>query len=179
MKEQIEVQGLLIQIEQIHNTDYISLTDIAKQSSTEARFLIMSWMKNANTIDFLEEWECVHNPDFKRDQMVTFREKYRQNRNIITPSVWIEKMNAIGIISKRGRYGGTFAHKDIAINFCYWLSPKFQVWMVKKFQELLQEKFEQNERYLEWLTDKLVRTADDLRVVTEMQKDLLGKKKIT
>ena len=178
MKEKIEVKGLLISIEQINNMDYISLTDIAKQSADQPRFLIMSWIKNSSTLDFLEEWERIYNPSFKRDQMVTFREKYRQNRNILTPSIWIEQMGAVGIISKRGRYGGTYAHKDIALNFCYWMSPKFQVWMVKKFQELMAEKFERNERYLQWLSDKLASSAADVKMIAEEHQRILNEGKL-
>jgi hypothetical protein len=120
--------------------NYISLTDIAKKSDTEAKVLIISWLKNRNTQEFLETWERLHNPDFlKGHQMVTFRDTYLQNRNVLTPQKWIAETNAIGLISKSGRGGGTWAHSDIALNFCYWLSPAFQVFMIKEFQRLKAE----------------------------------------
>lgn len=139
-KQKIQVQELEIRIEKFAVGNYISLTDIAKKSDTEAKVLIISWLKNRNTQEFLETWERLHNPDFlKGHQMVTFRDTYLQNRNVLTPQKWIAETNAIGLISKSGRGGGTWAHSDIALNFCYWLSPAFQVFMIKEFQRLKAE----------------------------------------
>jgi hypothetical protein len=139
-KQKIKVQELEIRIEKFAVGNYISLTDIAKKSDTEAKVLIISWLKNRNTQEFLETWERLHNPDFlKGHQMVTFRDTYLQNRNVLTPQKWIAETNAIGLISKSGRGGGTWAHSDIALNFCYWLSPAFQVFMIKEFQRLKAE----------------------------------------
>lgn len=161
-KQKLNVQGLTITIEQVKDTDYISLTDIAKKSDKEARFLIMSWLKNRSTLEFLETWEELHNPDFKRDQMVTFREKYLQNRNILTPQTWISQTGAIGLVSKSGRYGGgTYAHKDIALNFCYWLSPSFQVYLIKEFQRLKEEEF--SKKNLEWHIERITNLVDETR----------------
>ncbi len=141
-KKKIEVQGLEITI---NKDDYISLTDLAKKSDSEARFIIRSWLKNSNTLEFLETWEILHNQNFKRDQMVTFRLDSQSNSKVVTPQKLIEKTNAIGIVSKSGRYGGTYAHSDIALNFAYWLSPSFQVYFIKEFQRLKKETSE-----LEW-----------------------------
>lgn len=139
-KQKIKVQELEIRVEKFAVGNYISLTDIAKKSDTEAKVLIISWLKNRNTQEFLETWERLHNPDFlKGHQMVTFRDTYLQNRNVLTPQKWIAETNAIGLISKSGRGGGTWAHSDIALNFCYWLSPAFQVFMIKEFQRLKAE----------------------------------------
>jgi hypothetical protein len=161
-KQKINVQGLTITIEQVKDSDYISLTDIAKKSDKEARFLIMSWLKNRSTLEFLETWEELHNPDFKRDHLVTFKDKYLQNRNILTPQNWISETNAIGLVSKSGRYGGgTYAHKDIALNFCYWLSPSFQVYLIKEFQRLKEEEF--SKKNLEWHIERITNLVDETR----------------
>ena len=160
-KKTLTVQGLSITIEMVKEQDYVSLTDIAKQSDKEARFLIMAWMKNSSTLEFLETWEALHNPNFKRDQMVTFKEKYLQNRNILTPQTWVNEAGAIGIISKSGRGGGTLAHKDIALNFCYWLSPSFQVYFIKEFQRLKEEEYSQ--KSLEWHIERITNLVDETR----------------
>ena len=161
-KKTINVQGLSITIEQVKENDYVSLTDIAKQSDKEARFLIMSWIKNSSTLEFLETWESLHNANFKRDQMVTFKEKYLQNRNILTPQTWIAEVGAIGLISTKGRYGGgTLAHKDIALNFCYWLSPSFQVYFIKEFQRLKEEEY--SKKSLEWHIERITNLVDETR----------------
>lgn len=160
-KTKIEVQGLLISVEQVRDEDYISLTDIAKKSSEEPRFQINSWLKNRSTLEFLETWETLHNPGFKRDQMVTFRDHYLQNRNLLTPQRWVEETGAVGIVSKSGRYGGTWAHKDIALNFCYWLSPSFQVYLVKEFQRLKEEEF--GRQNLEWHVQRLTELVEEAR----------------
>ena len=122
----------------------------------------MSWMKNQSTLEFLETWEALHNPDFKRDQMVTFRDKYTRNRNSLTPQIWIKETGAIGIISKSGRYGGTWAHSDIALNFCYWLSPAFQVYLIKEFQRLKEEEF--NRKNLDWHIERITNLVDETRI---------------
>ncbi|MEM6965212.1 MAG: KilA-N domain-containing protein [Bacteroidota bacterium] len=133
----IEVQGLTIRIERVDSSNYISLTDIAKvRESSEPRFLIRSWIKNTSTQEFLSEWEGLHNKKFKRDQMNTFRIESQSNSYIPSIKKYIEATQAIGIESRSGRYGGTYAHSDIALNFMYWLSPKFQVWFIKEFQAL-------------------------------------------
>jgi len=159
--EIIEVQGLQIRVEPINQAEYICLTDIAKQSDTRAAVLIGSWIKNSNTLLFLEQWEKLHNPDFKVHQMVNFRMTAQQNRYVATPQKYIKETGAIGIISKSGRYGGTYAHKDIALNFCYWLDPAFQVFLIKAFQELLHREF--SRQNLEWHISKLTDNVDEMR----------------
>ena len=118
-------------------------------------------MKNLNTIDFLLEWEKVHNSDFKVDQIVSFRNKYSTNKNVLTPQKWVKEMNAIGIVSTSGRYGGTFAHKDIALEFCTWISPAFKVHLIKAFQELLEQEY--SKRNLEWHISKITDNIDEVR----------------
>lgn len=93
--------------------------------------------------------------------MVTFKDKYLQNRNILTPQRWIEETNAIGLISRSGRGGGTLAHKDIALNFCYWLSPSFQVYFIKEFQRLKEVEF--STKSLEWRVERITNLVDETR----------------
>ena len=134
-KNKIIVDGTTIRI---NKEGYVCLTDIAKRSieDTEPIVALRAWLKNSNTLLFLQTWENKKNTNFKLNQMVQFRMKAADNRNYATPQKYIEETGAIGITSKSGRYGGTFAHSDIALNFCYWLSPEFQVYLMEEFQRL-------------------------------------------
>lgn len=160
-KKTINVQGLAITIEQVKEDDYISLTDIAKQSTEEPRFVIQNWMKNNSTISYLWEWELLHNPKLNRVHLHTVLEMTASNRFVMSPKKWIETTGAIGLVSKTGRTGGTLAHKDIAINFCYWLSPKFQIYLIKEFQRLKEEEF--SKKSLEWHISRITSLVDETR----------------
>ena len=138
-KKSINVQGLEIVIIEQDSSDLISLTDIAKHSSDEPRFVIRNWLSTQNTINYLGEWESLHNPGFNRAGFRTFRDEFFERPFSLTPSRWIELTQAKGITSKAGRYGGTYAHQDIAINFCYWINPVFQIYLIKEFQRLKEE----------------------------------------
>ena len=138
-RKSINVQGLEIVIEEREEERFISLTDIAKQSSDEPRFVIRNWMSTQNTINYLGEWEALHNPGFNRAGFRTFRDEFFEKPFSLTPSRWLELTNAKGILSKAGRYGGTYAHQDIATNFCYWINPVFQIYLIKEFQRLKEE----------------------------------------
>lgn len=137
-KQKIIVDGTAIRI---NKDGYISLTDIAKRTVSDAEPIVAlrSWLKNSNTLLFLETWEKRKNEDFKLNRMVQFRMNAADNRNYATPKKYILETGAIGIVSKSGRHGGTFAHSDIALNFCYWLSPEFQVYLMEEFQRLKAE----------------------------------------
>lgn len=135
-KKKIQVDGFDVRIKKENGNDYICLTDIAKKSTDEPRFMIRSWMKNTNTIQYLYEWEEIHYPISNRVHLDTLLAMSVKNSFSMTPSKWIELVKAQGITSSSGRYGGTYAHSDIAINFCYWLSPKFQIYLIKEFQRL-------------------------------------------
>ena len=146
-KTTIKVKETEISIHQIGKEDYISLTDMVKGFGDDT--MIYSWMRNRNTLEFIGIWEEMNNPDFKRNEFVTFKSQAGLNSFNLTPRKWIEATNAIGIISKAGRYGGgTFAHKDIAFEFGSWLSPEFKLYLIKEFQ-LLKEG-ENNRLQLEW-----------------------------
>ena len=130
--------------------DYISLTDIAKQSSDEPRFVIRNWLSTQNTISYLGAWEELHNTNFKRAGFRTFRDDFFEKPFSLTPKRWTELTGAIGIHSKAGKYGGTYAHRDIAINFCYWISPVFQIYLIKEFQRLKEIEAKEQKETLEW-----------------------------
>ena len=138
----IKVMGAEIAIIQSHQTDYISLTDMVKGFGDDT--MIYSWMRNRNTLELIGIWEEMNNPGFKGNEFVTFKTQAGLNSFNLTPRKWIEATNAIGIISKAGRYGGgTYAHRDIAFEFGSWLSPKFKLYLIKEFQRL---KEDENER---------------------------------
>lgn len=149
-KEQISAKGFSIQVytEDFKN-DYISLTDIAKYKNTDdPRFVIQNWMRNRNTLEFIGLWEALNNPNFNRVQFDTFRNEAGLNRFTMTPQKWIDSTNAIGIISKPGRYGGTYAHYDLAMEFASWISPEFKLYIIQDYKRL---KSDENSRLsLEW-----------------------------
>lgn len=129
--------------------DYISLTDIMRRFDDE--FAIYGWLRNRNTVEFLGVWEQLHNPVFKPNEFVTFKNQAGANNFNLTPKKWIDATGAIGLVVKAGRHGGgTFAHRDIAVNFCYWLSPTFQLYLIKEFQRLKEAEAEQSKGLLDW-----------------------------
>ena len=136
-KEMIEAKGFAIQIytEDFKN-DYISLTDIARYKSDEPFIVINNWLRSKDNIQFLGLWESMHNPDFKPIEFDRFRNEAGSNAFTLSPQKWIEKTNAIGIVSKSGRYGGTFAHSDIAMEFASWISPEFKLYIIQDYKRL-------------------------------------------
>ena len=145
----IEVKGQLITIVKMEQEDFISLTDIARFKDAEhTDAIIQNWMRNRNTVELLGLWETIHNPDFKPLEFEGFRKQAGLNSFVLTPKRWIETTQAVGIVSKSGRYGGTFAHKDIAFEFASWISIEFKLYVIKEFQRL---KDEENDRLkLNW-----------------------------
>ncbi len=124
--------------------DYICITDIARYKNSERTDdLIRNWLRNRNTIEFLGIWEHLNNPDFKPVEFDGFRKQAGLNSFTLTPKQWIEKTGAIGIFSKAGRYGGTYAHKDIAFEFASWISVEFKLYLIKEFQRLKEEEQKQ------------------------------------
>ena len=161
-KKNIKVQGVSIRLEEVESEEFVSLTDIAKNNSEmEPSSLVANWLRNRNTIAFLEAWEETFNPNFKPSQMRGFKEFAADNRSLITTKKYIDISGALGIISKSGRYGGTYAHKDIALEFCSWLSPRFKVAMIKTFQELMRR--EAKRVSLEWHLSKIIDNIDEVR----------------
>jgi KilA-N domain len=148
-KTTINVQGNAVSIFSQKDSDYISLTDIAKYRNQEEPFsIINNWMRSRNTISFLGLWENLHNPNFKPIEFERFKNEAGYNYFVLSPQRWIENTNAVGITSKSGRYGGTFAHKDIAFEFASWISSEFKLYLITEFQRL---KDDENTRLsLEW-----------------------------
>jgi hypothetical protein len=151
----INVRGTNITIYQGEQSEYISLTDIARYKDAEhTDDIVKNWLRNRNTIELLGFWEQMHNPDFKPVEFDGFRKQAGLNSFTMTPKKWIEATNAIGITSKSGRYGGTFAHKDIAFEFASWISIEFKLYIIKEFQRL---KENENDRLkLEWNLQRML-----------------------
>lgn len=139
----INVKETDVTILKINEDDYISLTDIAKFKSDDPTAVIANWMRNRNTIEYLGIWETLYNPDFNPIEFDRFRNEAGLNAFTLSPQKWIEATNAKGMISKSGRYGGTFAHKDIAFKFAAWVSIEFELYFIKEFQRLKEEEQKQ------------------------------------
>jgi len=140
----INVNGTEISIIHIENEDYISITDmlIAKDGD----FFISDWLRNRNTVEFLGIWERIYNPNFNYGEYATIRNKAGLNNYKLSVKEWVEKTNAIGLKAATGRYGGTYAHKDIAFEFGMWISAEFKIYLIKEFQRLK----EQEQKQLGW-----------------------------
>ena len=139
----IKVNETEITVVANNQNDYISLTDIARYKSDDPTAVIASWMRNRNTIEYLGLWEALYNPNFKPTEFEGFRKQADLNAFTLSPQRWIETTGAIGIISKSGRYGGTYAHKDIAFRFASWISVEFELYIAKEFQRLKEEEQKQ------------------------------------
>ena len=136
-KATVNVKGTDIAVLVYREQDYISLTDIARHKNAGLTDdLIRNWLRNRNTIEFLGIWESLNNPGFNPVEFDGFRKSAGLNSFALTPRQWIEKTGAVGILSKPGRYGGTFAHKDIAFEFATWISVEFKLFLIKEFQRL-------------------------------------------
>ena len=145
-KRKIDIAGNEITIISQKQDDYISLTDMAKSQMQEA--IIIKWLSLKSTIEYIGEWEALYNPNFNYTEFGTIKNSAGSNNFVLSVKNWIEATNAIGITAKAGRYGGTYAHKDIAFHFGMWISPKFQLLLVKEYQRL---KEDENDRLkLEW-----------------------------
>lgn len=163
MSKQIEVQGIVIRMDTVRADDYISLTDIARHNNeNKPADTISNWLRNSATLRYLETWEKLHNPSFKLDQMIDFKMMAQNYRTAITAKRYIETTNAVGLISKAGKYGGgTWAHGDIALEFCTWLSPEFKVYFYKEFQRLKRDEFEM--KSLRWHVSKITDNVEEIR----------------
>lgn len=133
-KSIIAVQGTEIAVISHPQGDYISLTDMLKAKDGE--FFISDWLRNRNTVEFLGIWESVYNPDFNYGEFATIRSQAGLNSYKISVKEWVNKTHAIGLKATAGRYGGTYAHKDIAFEFGMWISPEFKIYLIKEFQRL-------------------------------------------
>lgn len=139
----INVKETNINVVQIDKMDYISLTDIARYKSDDPTAVIANWIRNRNTIEFLGIWESIFNPDFKHLEFEGFKKIAGLNAFTLSPQKWKSETNAKGLVSKSGRYGGTFAHKDIAFKFASWVSVEFELYLIREFQRLKEEEQKQ------------------------------------
>ncbi|WP_296854809.1 KilA-N domain-containing protein [Treponema sp.] len=133
------VKNTSVSVIKVGNEDFLSLTDIARFKSDEPNAVIANWLRNRNTIESLGIWESLYTPNFKPLEFEGFKKEAGLNAFTLSPSKWIESTGAIGIVSKSGRYGGTYAHKDIAFKFASWISVEFELYVAKEFQRLKEE----------------------------------------
>ena len=168
-KQKIDVQGIKVTIEQINNKDYISLTDIAKQVNDRTDLVLSNWLRNAGTLDFLYEWELLYNEDFKPFKFEGIRTQAGKVGFVMTAKKWIETTDAIGIISKAGRYGGTYAHRDIAMEFCSAISARFKLHLIREYQVL------KDKQQTDWLKEAKFYIESDSEIESLKLYNLLGK----
>ena len=176
-QETVNVQGTAITILTHKEDDYISLTDMARFKNADATGLVIShWMRTGYTLNFLGAWEQLYNPNFNVTEFGNIKMESVDNSFIISTKQWTERTGAIGIIAKPGRYGGTYAHRDLAFEFATWLSPEFKLYLITEFQRLKQE--EQERLSLEW---NLQRTLSKInyRIHTDAVKERLIPEEIT
>ncbi|MDR2853869.1 MAG: KilA-N domain-containing protein [Prevotellaceae bacterium] len=145
-KDIINVQGTEITVISTKDEDYISLTDMLK--AKDGDFFMSDWLRNRNTVEFLGIWESIYNPNFNYGEFAIIRSQAGLNNYKISVKEWVEKTNAIGLKATAGRYGGTYAHKDIAFEFGMWISPSFKIYLIREFDRLKQD--EQQHLSLEW-----------------------------
>ncbi|NHB70405.1 KilA-N domain-containing protein [Perlabentimonas gracilis] len=154
-KTKLNVNEIEIVLYKQNEEEYISITDMAKYRDSErTNYVIQNWMRTRSTVEFLGLWEQLNNPNFKGIEFDAFRIESGSNSFTLTPKRWIESTNAIGITSKSGRYGGTYAHKDIAFEFASWLSPTFKLYLITEYQRL--KEIETNEYNLEWNVKRIL-----------------------
>jgi hypothetical protein len=167
--QQLQVQGIVITIQERNESDYISLTDIVSGFEGGSS-LIEKWLRNKNTLEFLAVWEMLNNTNFNSPEFEGIKNEAGLNRFTISAKQWIEKTGAIGIVSSAGRYGGTYAHKDIAFEFGMWISPEFKLLLIKEFQRLKEEEAER--KNLDWDVKRIV-SKINYRIHTDAIKEVL------
>lgn len=155
IKTELNVINTKVRVRRINEVDYISLTDLARYANPEEpKIPIQTWMRNKDVIAYLGLWESINNKDFKGHEFTTFEKEAGKNSFYMSPQKWIKETNAIGLISKSGNNGGTFAHSDIALEFASWLSPEFKLYVIQEFERL-----KKNEAYqykIEWNATRLL-----------------------
>lgn len=155
IKTELIVKETKISVMSIRKDNYISLTDLARYAnSEEPKIPILTWMRNKNVVSFLGLWEKLHNPSFKGIEFATFENEAGKNSFYLSPKKWIKETNAIGIISKSGNNGGTYAHSDIALEFASWLSPEFKLYLIQEFERL--KRNESHQEKVEWQANRLL-----------------------
>jgi len=176
--KKIQIENIEISILKQKKDDFISLTDMARFKNAEATGLVIShWLSTRYTVEFMGLWERLNNSDFNVTEFSNIKNESGSNGFVLSSKQWIEKTNAIGIISKTGRYGGgTFAHKDIAFEFGSWISPQFKYYLIKEFQRLKEE--EGKTKSLEWNLQRMLAKVN-YKIHTNAVKEFLVPTKIT
>lgn len=172
-QEKMNINGLEITVvSQGNDDDYISLTDIARKRNPEfPADVIKNWLRNRSTIEFLGLWEIMNNEEFKLVDFDQFKQEAGSNGFVLSPQKWINSTDAIGLRSKSGRYGGTYAHKDIAFEFASWISPEFKLYIIKDYQRLKED--ENNRLSLNWNMRRLL-TKTNYKIHTDaIQENLI------
>ena len=154
--KQITVQENIVAIMSVDGEDYICLTDMVK--SKDGEFFVKDWLRNRNTLEFLAVWEAMHNPAFDMASVAEITSHSGLNSFKISVKEWIERTNAKGIVAKKGRNGGTYAHRDIAFEFGTWISPTFKLYLIKEYQRL--KEIETNQYNVEWNVKRIVSKAN-------------------
>ena len=173
--KKINVVGKEIAIVQDNKEDFISITDIAKYKNPDAPAdIVKNWLRSKNTIELLGLWEKLHNSDFKLVEFDQFKSDAGSNHFVLSPKKWINSTNAIGLQSKSGRHGGTYAHKDIAFEFASWISIEFKLYLIKEFQRLKEDEIKQ----IDWDIKRSL-TKINYRIHTDAIKDNLIPKELT
>jgi len=167
-KRSIKVKGSEISIFSHNQEDYISLTDMLK--AKDGDFFISDWLRNRNTVEFLGIWESIYNPDFNYGEFAIIRNQAGLNSYKISVKEWVNKTHAIGLKATAGRYGGTYAHKDIAFEFGMWISPEFKIYLIKEFQRLKEEEY--RTQSLEWNLQRTLAKVN-YKIHTDAIKDKL------
>ncbi len=173
-RELIKIKDIEISFQTINESDFISLTDIAKYKDKDrTNYIIQNWMRNRSTIEFIGLWEKINNPRFKGIEFDAFKSESGSNSFSLTPQRWIETTNAIGLISKSGRYGGgVYAHKDIAFEFASWISAEFKLYLIKEFERLKSAEYVAGKS--EWNARRLL-SKTNYRIHTDAIKEHLPK----
>lgn len=161
VRAELKVAERKVSVLRVENKDYISLTDLARYADEEEpRYPIQNWMRNKDVLSYLGLWESIYNKNFKRVEFDTFKNEAGSNKFKISPQKWVKETNAIGIISKSGNNGGTYAHPDIAFEFASWLSPEFKLYLITEFERLKRNEAYQNK--VEWHVNRILAKANYL-----------------
>ena len=174
--KKLEIENAIISITKIYEEDYICLTDMAKakQGDNRAADVIKNWIRTRTTIEFLGTWEILYNPNFKVVEFDHFKSEAGLPTFVLSPKQWVEKTGAIGIISKSGRYGGTYAHRDIAFEFGAAISATFKLYLIKEYQRF--KAIESNQYNLEWDVKRILSKANYYLQTDAVQKHILPEK---
>jgi hypothetical protein len=177
MKKEIGVNGLVINLRREKGDEYISLTDIArKKNPLEPKDVVKNWLRSKSTIEFLALWEKINNPDFKGVEIDSLLIEAGSNSFTLSPSKWVESTKAIGIITSSGKYGGTFAHSEIALEFASWVSPEFKLYLITEIKRL--KTAESDQQNLNWSVQRTLAKIN-YKIQTDAIKESLVPKSLT